>query len=110
MKRFLTPNSAAATTKRAADKLESVPKKSRSQTREQQPAVTSLVHNGWTDLGQQALVGYWPRKLSGRSQAVMAALLNDVQWQQVRSLADYCAVAALMEWCALCLSAGIALN
>jgi hypothetical protein len=44
---------------------------------------TSLMLNGWTDLGQQAQIGYWPRMLSGTSQAAMRTLLEDIQWQQV---------------------------
>jgi hypothetical protein len=85
MKRLLTPkNAAAAATNKAADTLESLPKKSRNKAHDRPQAVTALLHNGWTDLGQQALVGYWPRKLSGMSQAAMSALLKDIQWQQVR--------------------------
>lgn len=84
MKRLPKKLVGAAATKRAADTLESLPKKLRSQAHDRQQAVTSLVHNGWTDLGQQALVGYWPRKLSGMSQAAMATLLKDVEWKQVR--------------------------
>jgi hypothetical protein len=90
MKRFLrAKNAAAAATNHAAENIEHIPKKLRSQLHSRQQAVTSLVHNGWTDLEQQALVGYWPRKLSGMSQALMSALLKDVQWQQVRQPAAW---------------------
>lgn len=52
-------------------------------TGRQPPAATGLVHNGWTELGQEARVGYWPAKLAGLSQAAMQTLLDDLHWQQV---------------------------
>jgi hypothetical protein len=42
-----------------------------------------LAANGWTELGQAARVGYWPRLLASMSQRAMHSLLRDVAWQQV---------------------------
>lgn len=112
MKRFLSKSAAESLTQHArGDIQQSAAKKARNtsperqhaagsteqgrqtkQQQQQQQAVprnstsspaTSLMQNGWTDLGQQARVGYWPRKLSGVSQAAMQALLGGIQWQQV---------------------------
>lgn len=77
-----------------------------------QPATAAtghLVHNGWTELGQGARVGYWPAKLAGLSQAAMQTLLDDLPWQQVCWWLgdDYQAVSS--RPCKLSISAPVAL-
>lgn len=67
----------------AAPRSNSSEPKPAANTGRQPPAATGLVHNGWTELGQEARVGYWPAKLAGLSQAAMETLLDDLHWQQV---------------------------
>jgi hypothetical protein len=101
MKRFLVPKAAKrGSSEQLVDKIEqAVAKKARkakSAAAPPPPAAaaaatpTSLIQNGWTDLGEEAQVGYWPRMLSGISQSAMQALLNDIQWQQVGSHLEGC--------------------
>lgn len=43
---------------------------------------TSLVRGGWTQLGQGARVGFWPRRFAAQEQQLLRALLADIAWQQ----------------------------
>ena len=100
MKRFLVPKAAKrGSSKQMVDKIEqAVAKKARKVKSAAAPppppaaaaTPTSLIQNGWTDLEEEAQVGYWPRMLSGISQSAMQALLNDIQWQQVGSHLEGC--------------------
>ena len=97
MKRFLIPKGSAAdvVAKHTADKAEQAVAKKARLSGQQQAAnskgagaatsspATTLLHDRWTDLGEQARVGYWPRLLSGMSQRALRSLLDDIQWQQV---------------------------
>jgi len=86
MKRYLPPQATGAATK-LTDATDRSFKKGRLAQDTQQAAATNrpaALEHGWTELGQQARFGYFPRLLSGMSDHAMRTLLYDIQWQQVR--------------------------
>jgi hypothetical protein len=86
-KRGTTPPAARSGRSGNSSKSSSKPRPAADTVRQPAAAATGLVHNGWTELGQEARVGYWPAKLAGLSQTAMQTLLDGLDWQQVCFLA-----------------------
>lgn len=84
MKRYLPPQAAGAATKLTEATDRSLKKGRLAQDTQQAASRPAALQHGWTELGQQARVGYFPRLLSGMSDHAMGTLLDDIQWQQVR--------------------------
>lgn len=51
--------------------------------------IDKLKHQEWTELDQQgSRVLYWPRMLSKSSHRLLASLLQEVPWEQVRTVSS----------------------